>query len=88
MVISKETKKRAFKESFSDTIIAAILNIPINYVMLVFCFWMEMTVFETTLFLTTVFTIISIIRKYYVRLYFLKGELNGKGEIKTNPSKD
>jgi ABC-type protease/lipase transport system fused ATPase/permease subunit len=71
---SRELKRRALKESVSDTILASIINLPLNFVLIGFCFWMEMTVFTMSIFMTAVFTVLAVIRKYYVRLYFARGD--------------
>jgi len=69
-MVSKIEKKRAFKEAFSDTMLALIVNFPLNFVMVWVAFDIGLTAFQTTLFLTTVFTTMAIIRKYFIRLYF------------------
>lgn len=63
-------KKRAFKEAFSDTMLALIINFPLNFVMVWIAFEINLTAFQTTCFLTAVFTTMAIIRKYFIRLYF------------------
>jgi hypothetical protein len=66
--------KRALKESVSDTAIAIPLNVFLNWVFLtVFLAW-GMSAFQISIALTVVFTILAIIRKYYVRVWFKKNE--------------
>ena len=63
-------RKAAFKEAFSDTMFALIINFPLNLIMVYIAVYWKFTPFQTSLFLTVVFTTIAIIRKYYTRLYF------------------
>jgi len=74
----KGNKKQAFKESVSDTLLALIINFPLNIFLLFVAnrtFMPNMTseaeqVFWTSVFLTANFTVVAIIRKTYTRLYF------------------
>jgi hypothetical protein len=66
----KEKFKIAFKEALSDTGIAFAINVPLNFVLVAFAFRMEFTAFETSVMLTTIFTIFAITRKTYVRMFF------------------
>ena len=65
------TKLMAFKEALSDTGIAAMINIPLNFVMVYFCIdvWQIGTMW-TSVILTTVFTLFAIVRKTFIRLWF------------------
>ena len=67
------TKLMAFKEALSDTGIAAMINIPLNFVMVYFCIdvWQIGTMW-TSVILTTVFTLFAITRKTFIRLWFDK----------------
>ena len=62
--------REAFKESFSDTILGTIVNFPLNYVMVLFCLWMEMGALLMTVCMTSVLFFLAVARKYYVRIYF------------------
>ena len=66
----KEKFKIAFKEALSDTGLAFVINVPLNFVLVAFAFRMEFTAFETSVMLTTIFTIFAITRKTYVRMFF------------------
>lgn len=66
----KEKFKIAFKEALSDTSIAFVINVPLNFLLVAFAFRMEFTAFETSVMLTTIFTIFAITRKTYVRMFF------------------
>jgi|TARA_B110000858_G_scaffold186762_1_gene230268 hypothetical protein len=65
-------KKQAFKESTIDTGLALLINFPLNILLLNIAYWGELTIFETSVFLTIVFTTFAIVRKTYTRLYFDK----------------
>jgi hypothetical protein len=60
----------SFKEALLDTGLALILNVPINYFLLVIADKYSMSVAETTIFLTGTFTVLAIIRKTVVGTYF------------------
>ncbi len=68
-------KKLAFREAVIDTALAATINMPLNYVLVVIAFSLQLSALETTIFLTAVFTVFAIIRKYYVRLHFERRKL-------------
>jgi hypothetical protein len=63
-------KNLALREAVIDTALAATINMPLNYLLVVIAFSLQLSALETTLFLTAVFTVFAIIRKYYVRLHF------------------
>jgi hypothetical protein len=70
--MEKHYKWHVFKESCTDTSIGALVNIPLNFIMLSFAFSLNMDALETTVFMTIVFTIVAIIRKTIVGIYFVK----------------
>ena len=72
MIAESRTKKtiRAFKEAVADTRFAFVINVPLNFVLVAMAFRLEFTAFETSVMLTTIFTIFAIVRKTYVRLFF------------------
>ena len=78
-----KSRDRAFKESVQDTMLALIINFPLNMILLyianrTFLLVLESEVdriFWTSVFLTSVFTIFAIVRKTYVRMYFEKKNL-------------
>ena len=69
-MISKKEKWAAFKEACADTGVGAAMNIPLNFIMLYFALEMEMNAWQITLFMTTVFTVVAIARKTYIRIHF------------------
>jgi len=68
--------REALKEVFSDTIIATLINFPLNFVLISFAFYVKMDAFSTTLFCTSVLFVIALIRKYIVRIHFLNRSKN------------
>lgn len=64
--------KKAFKEAATDTIIGLVMNVPLNFALISFAFYLELTALWTTVLLTVFFTIFALIRKTYVRLWFSK----------------
>jgi len=71
-------KKQAMREAVVDTTLALIINFPLNFILL----WVGTLLgindnnaannLLMTIFLTTVFTIVAIIRKYFMRQWFDK----------------
>lgn len=76
-------KKAALKEATTDTLLATVINFPLNMLLLfvanrTFLSWMETEteqIFWTSVYLTVVFSAVAITRKTYVRLYFNKRNL-------------
>lgn len=72
--------KDSLRESVSDTSLALIINFPFNMLLL----WIANRtfipnldtegdiIFWTSVFLTVNFTVVAIVRKYFVRNYFKK----------------
>jgi ABC-type bacteriocin/lantibiotic exporter with double-glycine peptidase domain len=65
-------KKAALREAVTDTVIATILNFPLNLLLVAIAFNYELTIFQTSVFFTVVFSGVAIARKTYIRLYFNK----------------
>lgn len=70
--IKKMKRIRAFREAVVDTAIAFSINVPLNFVMVWVAFKLEFTAWQTSLMLTTIFTVFALIRKTYIRLHFEK----------------
>ena len=68
--------RQAFYEAVTDTGIAAVINIPLNFILVYLCIdvWQIGTLW-TSVILTTIFTLYAIIRKTIIRLYFEKEQL-------------
>ena len=64
-------KKAALKESLADTMAGLVINLPANYLLLAIGLHFNMGALALTIFMTSVFTIIAVVRKYYIRLHFL-----------------
>jgi len=65
-------KKAALREAVTDTVIATILNFPLNLVLVAIAFNYKLSIFQTSVFFTVVFSGVAILRKTYIRLYFNK----------------
>ena len=63
---------RAFKEACADTGIAFCINVPLNFMLVAMAFELEFTAWQTSIMLTTIFTIFAITRKTYIRVQFEK----------------
>ena len=64
--------KPALQESISDTVFGTFINFPLNYVMIAFCLYAEMSALSMTVFMTSCLFVLAVIRKYFVRTYFAK----------------
>jgi uncharacterized membrane protein len=64
--------KQHWLEAIVDTGIGLIINLPINFLVIAFCYDQEFTASQTTIFATVVFTVIAIFRKVGVRRAFDK----------------
>ena len=64
-------KKAALKESITDTGLGMFINLPANYLLLAIGLHFNMGALALTIFMTSVFTVIAVIRKYYIRLHFI-----------------
>lgn len=74
--------RQAFYEAVTDTGIAAVINIPLNFILVYLCIdvWQIGTLW-TSVILTTIFTLYAIIRKTIIRLYFEKEQLKKQARI-------
>jgi len=75
MSTTKEQKLAAFKEAVSDTALATVLNFPLNLLLVTIARALELTILQTSIFFTVVFSVVAILRKTWVRLYFFKKDL-------------
>ena len=64
--------KKAWIESISDTVVGSMINFPLNVSLLYMSRYLDLTVLQTSIFLSVVFTMIAIVRKYTIRNYFSK----------------
>lgn len=68
----RKRKILALKEAVLDTAIALMVNTPLNFGFIAYAYHLEMTAFQTSLWLTFMFTVLAIIRKYLIRIKFDK----------------
>ena len=76
-------KKAALKESLADTMAGLVINLPMNYALLAFGLYLELGALALTLFMTSVFTIVALIRKYLIRLHFMSLNTDSDATIAT-----
>ena len=76
-------KKAALKESLADTMAGLVINLPLNYALLAFGLYLELDALALTLFMTSVFTIIAVIRKYLIRLHFISRNTDSDASLAT-----
>jgi len=82
--MARKFDKHAFKESVGDTALALIINFPLNMLLLYIAnrtFIPKLDneadiILWTSVFLTFVFTLVAITRKYFVRVWFKNKEMN------------
>lgn len=78
MSTTREQKLAAFKEAVSDTALATVLNFPLNLLLVTIARALDLTILQTSIFFTVVFSIVAILRKTWVRLYFFKKDLKNR----------
>jgi len=78
MGTTREQKLAALKEATGDTILATVLNFPLNIGLVTTARYLELTILQTSIFFTVVFSVVAIARKTWVRLYFFKKDLKKK----------
>ena len=74
--------KQAFYEALTDTGIAAVVNIPLNFVLVYLCIdvWQVGTMW-TSVIMTTIFTTYAIARKTVARLYFEREAIKKQAKV-------
>lgn len=65
-------KTQAFKESLADTLLALVINFPLNLLLVWIAYDMKFTALQTSVFLTVIFFVVAVVRKTYTRTYFDK----------------
>lgn len=71
-MVDRKRKILALKEAVLDTAIALMVNTPLNFGFIAYAYHLELTAFQTSLWLTTMFTVFAIVRKYLIRILFDK----------------
>ena len=74
-------KIAALKESVVDTGAGLLINLPMNYALLALGLYWGMDALMLTLFMTGVFTVIAVIRKYLIRLHFMSRNTDSDSTI-------
>jgi uncharacterized membrane protein len=74
--MSNYVDKLAAKEAILDVGVGFFMAFPVALAVLSFSTWIGLGVITTAVFQTFVFTIVSLIRKYFVRVHFKK--INGE----------
>lgn len=69
---SNQNKKAAWIEAITDTAVGTAINFPLNMLAIWVIFRLELTVFQSSVLLWSLFTALAIVRKYYLRRYFEK----------------
>jgi len=71
--------KLAAKEAILDVGVGFLMAFPVALAVLSFSNWIGIGVITTAVFQTFVFTIVSLLRKYFVRVHFKR--INGEDKI-------
>ena len=70
--------KAAAKEAVADVGVGFFMAFPVALAVLSFTTWMNFAVITTAVVQTLVFTVVSLLRKYFVRVHFKR--INGEYE--------
>ena len=70
--------KATAKEAFADVGVGFFMAFPVALAVLSFTTWMNFAVITTAVVQTLVFTVVSLLRKYFVRVHFKR--MNGEYE--------
>lgn len=68
----RKRKILSLKEAIWDTGIALLINTPLNFGFIALAFHWGLTAFQTSFWLTVMFTVLAIVRKYWLRMRFYK----------------
>ena len=74
----QNSKSKAFQEAVVDVLLGAVINLPLGFVVLALANWIGIIVTNTeqniqlVIFQSIIFSLVGILRKTYVRLYFHK----------------
>tara|TARA_R110001592_G_scaffold357590_2_gene661114 strand:+ start:243 stop:434 length:192 start_codon:yes stop_codon:yes gene_type:complete len=58
------------KEAVNDVGIGLVLSFPISYGLLRLCSYLEVSLVATSVIQVSVFTLVAVVRKYMVRVYY------------------
>jgi len=62
--------KDSMKEAVNDVGIGLVLSFPISYGLLRLCSYLEVSLVATSVIQVSVFTLVAVVRKYMVRVYY------------------
>ena len=68
--------KAAFKEALLDVSVGFVMAFPVALAVISFCSWIGFGIILTAVFQTIVFTLVSLTRKYFIRVHFKKFDEN------------
>lgn len=66
----------AWKEALTDVVVGTIINFPLNLLSIWVIFKLQMSVLQSSTMLWAVFSVVAIVRKYCLRIYFKKKSCN------------
>jgi uncharacterized protein (DUF697 family) len=64
--------KSAAKEAVADVSVGFFMAFPVALAVISFSRWIGLGIITTAVFQTIVFTLVSLVRKYFVRVHFKK----------------
>ena len=62
--------KASMEEAVNDVGIGLVLSFPISYGLLRLCSYLEVSLVATSVIQVSVFTLVAVVRKYMVRVYY------------------
>jgi uncharacterized membrane protein (Fun14 family) len=62
--------KDSMEEAVNDVGIGLVLSFPISYGLLRLCSYLEISLVATSVIQVSVFTLVAVVRKYMVRVYY------------------
>jgi len=71
-VSEKKRRILSLREAIADTALGVLINTPLNFGFIALAFHLEMSALETSIWLTVIFTVLAIVRKYWLRMRFYK----------------
>jgi len=62
--------KESLNEAMNDVSIGLIMSFPISYGLLRLCSYLDVSLVATSVVQISVFTLVAVVRKYMVRVYY------------------
>ena len=62
--------KESMEEAVNDVGIGLVVSFPISYGLLKLCSYLEVSLVATSIIQVSVFTLVAVVRKYMVRVYY------------------